>query len=238
MLASIAITPSAPVLVPELSGAAADEVAGIRSAALAAAATLPQRWVAIGSGDADQVIGPTARGSYAGFGADVAVSFGPESQGPVLGMPVCALWAGWLRDHAGPAATVEVRVYDRGRDTGSALKAGRDLAAELDRESDPIGVLVVADGTATLTPAAPGGFDPDSLGPQQALDDALAAADPAVLTGLASGVVGRVAYEVLAGLTNATAWSGRELYRGAPYGVGYFVGVWSPKPAVRSRPSP
>ena len=37
--------------------------------------------------------------------------------------------------------------------------------------------------------------------------------------------VGRVAYQVLAGLAGPGA-TATELYRGAPYGVGYFVGSW------------
>ena len=63
---------------------------------------------------------------------------------------------------------------------------------------------------------------------QAALDDALAAGDAAALARLADGVVGRVAYQVLAGLADPAPRSATELYRGAPYGVGYFVGVWRP----------
>ena len=92
----------------------------------------------------------------------------------------------------------------------------------------PVGVLVVADGANTLTPPAPGGYDPDSIPVQAALDDALAGGDAAALTGLPESVVGRVAYQVLAGLPNRSPRSAKELYRGAPYGVGYFAGVWHP----------
>ena len=48
MLTAIALTPSAPVLVPELAGAAAAEVEQLCDAALTAAATLPDRWIIIG----------------------------------------------------------------------------------------------------------------------------------------------------------------------------------------------
>ena len=40
--------------------------------------------------------------------------------------------------------------------------------------------------------------------------------------------IGRVACPVLAGLTEPRLAAARELFRGAPYGVGYFVGVWTP----------
>jgi len=42
-----------------------------------------------------------------------------------------------------------------------------------------------------------------------------------------TAIVGRVAYQVLAGLA-PSVHSAKELYRGAPYGVGYFAGVWLP----------
>ncbi len=74
---------------------------------------------------------------------------------------------------------------------------------------------------------APGGYDPDSIPVQAALDDALAGGDAAALARLPDTVVGRVAYQVLAGLGDPPR-SAKELYRGAPYGVGYFAGVWHP----------
>jgi hypothetical protein len=66
---------------------------------------------------------------------------------------------------------------------------------------------------------------------QDALDDALAAGDVATLSradGPAAIAVGRVAYQVLAGLAGPAPRASEALYRGAPYGVGYFVGCWTP----------
>ncbi len=57
MLSAIAIIPSAPVMVPELAGAAAAELADLREAVFAAAASLPTRWIAVGVGPADAVRG-------------------------------------------------------------------------------------------------------------------------------------------------------------------------------------
>lgn len=148
--------------------------------------------------------------------------------GPVSALPLCALWAGWLRAQANPAATVEVRVYSAGLDDAGALAAGRDLGARVAADEQPVGVLVVADGAVTLTQAAPGGFDPDAEPRQKALDDALARADCPALTTLSGAAAGRVAYQVLAGLAERTRFTAREMFRGAPYGVGYFVGVWTP----------
>ncbi len=235
-MAAIALTPSAPVLVPELAGAATAEVTEFREAAIAAAATLPDRWIAIGVGLVDRVIGPSSRGTFAGYGVDVPVALSPDVPTPVSGtpaqLPLCALFTGWLRELGNPRARAEVRVYAADHDVASALSIGRQLRAEIDEADGPVGVLVVADGANTLTPAAPGGYDP-SADPsaesvQTALDDALATGDAPALTRLPATIIGRVAYQVLAGLVEPEPHSARELARGAPYGVGYFVGLWHP----------
>lgn len=143
-------------------------------------------------------------------------------------MPLCALIAGWLRGQANPAARVEVRVYSADHDVDAALARGRELRAAINEAADAIGVLVVADGANTLTQSAPGGYDPDSEPVQAALDDALATGNAVALTRLPNGVIGRVAYQVLAGLCEPKPRAAKEFIRGAPYGVGYFVGTWTP----------
>jgi hypothetical protein len=231
VLSAIAIVPSAPVLVPELAGGAAAEVADLAAAVVAAAAALPPRWIVVGTGAADVVVGPESTGTFAGFGVDVRVRLAPRGavrdETPTE-MPLCALMAAWLRGQARPDGSVQVRAYASGHDAAAALARGRQLRAEIDRDSDAIGVLVVADGLNSLTPAAPGGYDPGSADGQRLLDDALGRGDVDALTRLPDGVVGRVAFMVLAGLTEPGPRSAKELYRGAPYGVGYFAGVWQP----------
>ncbi len=229
-MGAIAIVPSAPVLVPELAGAAADEVADLRTAVVAAAASLPPRWVVIGVGIADVVLGPESVGTFAGFGVDLLVRLSPqtsESDKPVE-LPLCALFAGWLRGQAQPAAHAEVRVYADNHDVETALGVGRRLRMQIDEVAEPTGVLVVADGANTLTLAAPGGYRPADVDVQLTLDDALACGDVAALTRLPEQVVGRVAFQVLAGLADPAPRSAKELHRAAPYGVGYSVGVWQP----------
>ncbi|OMC33341.1 hypothetical protein A5739_08255 [Mycobacterium colombiense] len=228
MLSAIAIVPSAPVLVPELAGAAVTEVADLAAATLAAAALLPDRWVVIGVGPDDDVLSPDAVGTFAGFGADVRVRVSPEADqdAPPMALPVCALLAGWVRGQAQPHASAQVRVYRADHDADTALRLGTRLRAEIDRVAEPVGVLVVADGANTLTPAAPGGYDPDNADAQRALDDALAGGDLAALRRLPQQIHGRVAFQVLAGLAEPGPRSAKELYRGAPYGVGYFAGAW------------
>jgi hypothetical protein len=228
VLSAISIIPSAPVLVPELAGAAADEVAELRAAMVAAAAALPPQWIVIGVGATDEVVGPEAVGTFAGYGVDVAVRLSPQASGPPVPMPLCALIGGWIRPLAQPDAKAQVRVYADSHDTAAAVELGRRLRAEIDRSSEPTGVLVVADGANTLTPAAPGGYQPDDAAVQRGLDDALACGDLATLTRLPAQVGGRVAFGVLAGLAEPVPRSAKELYRAAPYGVGYFAGIWQP----------
>ena len=111
-------------------------------------------------------------------------------------MPLCALIGGWIRAQAQPDAHAQVRVYAESHDAGAAVELGRRLRREIDRSSEPAGVLVVADGANTLTPAAPGGYQPADVEVQDALDDALAggdvsALDPAARAGRRTGRVRR-----------------------------------------------
>lgn len=216
--------PSAPVLVPELAGAAAAELADLRTAVLTAAKSLPTRWVAVGAGPADAMFGPDSVGTFAGFGVDVLVRLSAQASRRA-DLPLCALMAGWLRGRARPDACVRTYVYS---DPATGAARGSQLRARIDRSSEPIGVLLIADGANTLTAAAPGGHHPHDVDVQQALDNALARGDTAALVNLPAQVAGRAGFAALAGLTGPGPRTATELYRGAPYGVGYFVGVWQP----------
>lgn len=210
-----------------MAGAAAAEISVLRDAVLDLAAELPTRWVAVGVGAADAVVDPAGAGTFAGYGVDVPVTLSPGTDTGATEMPLCALIAAWVRGQANPAASVEVRVYAAAHPAEAALDHGRRLRSRLDEIPESVGVLVVADGLSTLTSSAPGGHDPNSVPLQQHLDDALARGDAAALTWLPDTVVGRVAYQVLAGLCGAPQ-AAHERYRGAQYGVGYFVGSWTP----------
>jgi hypothetical protein len=227
VLSAIAIVPPAPLLVPQLVGAAADELTNLRRAVFAAAGALPQQWVAIGVGPAGEFVGPEAAGTFAGYGVDVGVGLSPGAEA-VGELPLCALVTGWVRSQARPEARAEVRVFARAADRDDALRCGRDLRSTIEAADANVGVLVVADGATTLTARAPGGYDPASVAVQSALDDALASGDVAALARVPDSITGRVAWQVLAGLAGSPPRLAKELYRGAPFGVGYFVGVWVP----------
>jgi hypothetical protein len=228
VLSAIAIVPSAPVMVPELAASAATELADLRQAVFAAASALPSRWIAVGVGPADMIVGPLQAGTFAGYGVDLRVALSAGAADTPGELPLCALVTGWVRGQVNPQVGAEVRVYSDDHGSDAATDLGKQLRTEIDDTDDPVGVLIVADGVHTLTPPAPGGYDPDSIPVQTALDDALASGDTAALARLPRPVVGRVAYQVLAGLAEHPPRSAKELYRGAPYGVGYFAGVWLP----------
>lgn len=215
-------------MVAELARGTADELADLRAAAVTAAASLPARWVAVGTGPADTVIGAHQSGTFAGYGRDVPVALSAAATGSPEPLPLCALIAGWLRGQVDGGAHADVRVFADHTGADAAVSHGAQLRAELDAAAEPVGVLVVADGAHTLSPSAPGGYDPDSIPVQDALADALARGDVAALRRQPDGIVGRVAYQVLAGLAAPGPQKAEELYRGAPYGVGYFVGIWHP----------
>jgi hypothetical protein len=228
VLTAIALIPAAPVMVPELATGAAAELSDLRAAVFAAARELPARWITVGVGSTDEVIPSDAVGTFGGYGVDVRVGLAGGELADATRLPLCALITGWVRGQVSPGAHAEVRVYSQGLGVGVALARGRALRAEVEGAAEAIGVLVVADGANTLTPPAPGGYDPDSAAVQMTLDDALGSGDVGALTELPAGIGGRVAYQVLAGLAEPAPSEARELFRGAPYGVGYFVGVWSP----------
>ena len=143
-------------------------------------------------------------------------------------MQLNALITAWVRAEVRPCASAEAHVFAAHHSAEDSIRRGTELRSAIDDTDDPVGVLVVADGVNTLTPRAPGGHDSASVAVQSTLDDALAAGDVAALSWLPPSITGRVAWQVLAGLAGATPRSVKELYRGAPFGVGYFAGVWLP----------
>ncbi|WP_415974610.1 class III extradiol dioxygenase subunit B-like domain-containing protein [Rhodococcus sp. 077-4] len=238
MFRAAALVPSPPLLVPELTGASAAETADLRSAAVSATTYLTSvvdRWLAVGVDRAQGSYDEKTIGTLRGFGVDVSVSLsgGPMTTAPDPDLPLPVLIAGWLRGVAAPAAAVEARTVPADADARWCAGFGAALRRELDESAETWGVLVLADGANTLTAKAPGSFDERAAGVQQLIDDALATADVDALARLDSdlcaavGAAGRPAWQVLAALAGTDATTATELYRGAPFGVGYYVGTWT-----------
>jgi hypothetical protein len=245
------LIPSPPVLVPELCGGLpvadaehpAAQVPALRAAVLGAGRVLAGQavqWTVVGVGEREQAIGPEAVGTLRGFGADVRVALsaaaaaGAGAADPALPLP--ALIGGWVRGQVAPAAVAQARIAAVDAPADRCLELGAKLRRELDSAAQRCGVLVVADGAATLSTTAPGYLDERAAGVQEHLDRALAVGDRTALAALDAAlcaeleVSGRAAYQVLAGLFDADGSdpSVETRYRAAPFGVGYQVSVWRP----------
>nr|WP_296770280.1 class III extradiol dioxygenase subunit B-like domain-containing protein [Rhodococcus sp. (in: high G+C Gram-positive bacteria)] len=243
MFRAAALVPSPPLLVPELTGRAsvvdslAGEVVRLRDAARAAVAmlgTATDRWIVIGSAEKSTRISSRSGGTFAGYGVDVRVGLSADSVTDEEELPLAALIAGWLRGEVAPQAAADVVLVGTDTPLERCRSVGEALRAEMDEQAGDWGLLVVADGATTLTAKAPGSFDARAEGVQSQIDDALARADTDALAsidrGLCAelGVDGWEAWQTLAGVVGARPMAARTLYRGAPFGVGYFVGTWEP----------
>jgi hypothetical protein len=235
-----AIVPHPPLLVPELVGGARTRTEPVRAACVTAVrqlADVADNWVAIATDSSGpETLEPDARGTFAGYGADVRVSLDEQPNGspadPLLPLP--ALVAGWLREQAG-ATRVRVRLVPPDLPADECRRFGADLAAELAGPA-PVGLLVLGDGANRHGDRSPGARD-DRSGPfDDQVDAALAAADPAALLALDAALAaelnagGRAAWQVLAGAVLAAGgrWTAEDLYSDHPFGVAYHVAMWNP----------
>lgn len=210
----VVLVPGAPVLVPELSGAAAVDVAeGVRATTelLVSAAGDATRVTVLGVDPAGRAVGD-ARASLVRWGAGVVVG---RCGAPVAAdgdVPDAALIAWWFLDRAGidlPRRFVPVDGDPPAADAGALL-------------------VVVADGPASLTPRAPVPEDPRGV----ALDADLASwlrdggalPDPGPVVAAEIGWWSRPAWRVLAGLVGNAPAAGAVSF--APFGVGYHAARW------------
>ncbi|MGH3624159.1 MAG: hypothetical protein ACRDQ5_20605, partial [Sciscionella sp.] len=101
---------------------------------------------------------------------------------------------------------------------------------------EPIGLLVLGDGSNRHGQHAPGYADERSAGFDAAVADALAAGDPAALLDVDPELAaklnahGLTAWRLLAFAARASGrrWRSELLYSDAPFGIGYHVAVWDP----------
>ncbi|MGW6377357.1 hypothetical protein ACWFRB_14970 [Rhodococcus sp. NPDC055112] len=237
MFTAAALVPSPPLLIPELAGGAAAETDELRLASKDVAArlgALSTRWTAIGVGRTECEIQATAAGTFRGYGADVRVALSPAASGLDTELPLAALIAAWLRAAAPAETVVDAIIVAEDTSPVYCAELGARLRDRLDADPHPRGVLVIADGARTLTAKAPGSFDERAPEAQAELDRALDSGDAEYLAELDPvacldiGIEGRAAWQVLAGLFGGAPGECRTYYRGAPYGVGYHVGMWLP----------
>ncbi|MDA0563977.1 hypothetical protein LG943_06500 [Streptomonospora sp. S1-112] len=230
MLTAAAVCPHPPLLVPQVAAGAAAELAGLRAACDRAVAALaasgPDVVAVVGAGARDRDHPAGAGGGFADFGVPLRV--GPGE--PVL--PPALTVGRWLAERAG------VRP-DRYAEVAAAAGPERCLArgAALAGAGRRVALLVMGDGSARNGEAAPAPADPQAPAFDRAVAAALAAADADALARLEPRAAerlmaqGRPAWQVLAGAARALPEGrplrGELLAHEAPYGVGYFVAVWT-----------
>lgn len=237
MLVAAAVCPCPPLLVPEVAAGAARELDALREACDEAVDALheagPDRLVVVGPAERDGqgVHDQGAVGSFRSFGVDLDVTLGlPAEHASARALPPALAIGAWLLRRGGRAAAP-----CQGLGVGEPFapseceRVGRDLAAAPDR----LALLVMGDGSACRTLKAPGYLDERAAAFDARVASALAQADTSVLAGLDEGLAaelraaGRAPWQVLAGAAQGVGLKGRLLYDDAPYGVGYFVSLWT-----------
>ncbi|WP_369375913.1 class III extradiol dioxygenase subunit B-like domain-containing protein [Streptomyces sp. cg36] len=240
MLVAAAVCPCPPLLVPEVAAGAAPELDAARDACADAvgllAASRPDLLVVVGPAEQARR-GPYpqgAPGSFASFGVDLAVRLGaPASEGQAgeeRELPPSLAVGAWLLERAGwRDAPVEGLGVGEPLEAGRCAEAGRGLGARAGR----VALLVMGDGSACRTLKAPGYLDERAAAFDASVAGALGGADTRALLELDAELAyelkaaGRAPWQVLAGAAEGADLAGRLLYEDAPYGVGYFVSVWS-----------
>jgi hypothetical protein len=152
-------------------------------------------------------------------------------------LPLSLTIGRWLVDRSGWAG--EVALQEVAADTAAAdcEQLGRRLAAE----TGPNAVwLALGDGSTRRGPRSPGHDDPRAAGFDAEVARAFASADLAALLGLDTrlaaqlGAAGRPVWQVLAGAAAADpGWAAIDAtvhFEDAPFGVGYLVADWRPRP--------
>ena len=136
----------------------------------------------------------------------------------------------------GSMAAVD-RLWTAARWLTTDAASGATLGAELAASPVPTGLLLLADGAACHGPKAPRAEDSRAGAYEEAVNEALAAGDPAALgaldpeLGAELGATGPELWPLLSAAATGAHWSGELLHRGAPYGVGWSVAVWRRAPA-------
>lgn len=237
MIERVAVAPHPPLLVPELVVADDPDVRLVRDACLAVAAELAAAapcWVGIGvDPGGPRELGAAAAGTFHGYGVDVVTRLSDNHVEPDPAMPLPALVAGWLREQAG-AEEVPVRLVPPDLPPAECEAFGARLVAEL--ASEPVGLLVLGDGSHRHGERAIGRPDPRATVFDAAVHAALAAADPGALLALDPalaaelGAAGRAPWQVLAGVVAADGrrWKSTDARQLAPFGVAYHLAVWEP----------
>jgi hypothetical protein len=235
VISGVAFCPQPPLLVPAVAGGAAAELDDLRVACRAAISQIASAptLVLLGTGPASRSLPASARGTLRAFGVPLDVPLGPDgassddSQLP----PALTVGAWLIRDALG--VRERVCAFSIGADfAGSAAEHElRELAT-----NTHIALIVLGDGSARRSTTAPGYLDKRAAGFDATVASALSAGDVCALGALDADlgeqllVAGVPAWHASAALLKAVdagPFEGTLSYDAAPYGVSYFVAVWT-----------
>ncbi len=256
MITGIAVVPGAPALVPELMGAAAPELDDLRAEAAAAvrevvtelvgaasAAGGPGRLIVLGPSDPHTDAGRrswevSGQVSFSDFGPRVELpplpGAGSTSIQPVV--PTALLVARSVLARVAPTVEEAGDLWDRVL-WRTVASAGEPLEVETTGD-EPTALVAVGDGAACHGPKAPRAEDDRAGAYDDQLARALASGEPRLLNeldpemGRDLGSGAAPLWPLLGSLcdTGAPRWRADLRWRGAPYGVGWFVARWSRDP--------
>ena len=211
------LVPAAPLLLPRLTGGRVPEAEAVRAAVTTVLGALTGL-------DRLLVVAPSVPGTLAGFGAPEAPGAPGAPRFPApLGSWPHALAAALLDDVPGsPADRTWLTWDDVDQVAGSAGSRGSAGPAAGDRT----GLLLLADGSRTRGPRAPGGDDPRGERVDAELVAALRAGRPPVVPDAdAVGATAGPAVRLLVDLTAGRPGAVDVLHADAPLGVFYLVAL-------------
>ncbi len=235
-LVAAAVCPHPPLLIPEVAGAAAAELADLRRACDTAVTRLvdsgADELLIVGDGPDTRRYDPPFHGSLAAYGLPFEPTVGRPGPDSRPALPLSLTIGAWLlgRTHPDPASAVSA-MYAVAPQTDPVSCAQLGAGWGGDRNW---ALLVLGDGSACRGAAAPGYADPRAEAYDSGVAEALAGADLDALLDLDPElsaqlrVAGRAAWQVLAGAARAAGgdWRGELSFNAAPYGVAYFVATW------------
>jgi hypothetical protein len=232
VISAVAFCPQPPLLVPQLAAGAAGELAPLRAACTTAIGRIGgagHRLVLLGVGESARSYSALARGSLRGYGVAIDVHLGQPTCDGAMELPLSLSIGAWLVQEAlGPrSGAVGFSVAPHG---GTAPVAPELLALA---ESAQIALLVMGDGSARRRTSAPGYLDPRAGPFDDSVVDALRNGDAAALAALDPALgeavlaAGVPAWRAAGRLLNGGSFDADVLYADDPYGVGYFVAVWT-----------
>jgi hypothetical protein len=232
VISIVAFCPQPPIMVPEVAMSAAPELDQLRAACAEAIRRLGsegRQLVVLGAGEVSRSHSPLARGSLAGYGLPLEVHLGAPGCGGAIELPLSLTIGAWLVN-----ATLGERTGAIGVSVGPEFGRSR-AAVELMTmaEAADVALLVMGDGSARRSAAAPGSLDPRAARFDDAVVGALREGDASALAALdeplgeALLAAGVPAWRAAGRVLDGGSYDAELLFADDPYGVGYYVASWT-----------